>query len=123
VLAARDKVMDARRKGVDPGTGQKPRTHASRERLRKYLAEEPTRLDHTFDVLIDTYAEAFGQDAADAFKKAIIAWHAGVEVAVESDKPPIKPPVQKKARTASQLMPSCSQAATIIRDGRRIRPG
>jgi hypothetical protein len=106
VLAARDKVTDARRKGVDPGTGRKPRTHASRERLRKYLAEEPTRLDHTFDVLIDTYSESFGQDAADAFKKAIIAWHAGIEVAAESDKPPTEPPFQPKhARRVSSCLP------------------
>ena len=82
-LALLDKVMDARRQGVDPDTGSKPRTHASRERLRKYLAEEPARLEHTFDVLIDTYAEAFGQDAGDAFKKAIRAWHGGIDVATE----------------------------------------
>jgi hypothetical protein len=99
VLAARDKVMDARRKGVDPGTGQKPRTQASRERLRKYLAEEPTRLDHTFDVLIDTYAEAFGLDAADAFEKAIVAWHAGIEVRSNQAAPPEEQPaVRRKPR-------------------------
>jgi hypothetical protein len=106
VLAARDKVMDARRKGVDPGTGQKPRTHASRERLRKYLAEEPARLDHTFNVLIDTYAEAFGQDTADAFKKAVIAWHAGIEVALETNEPPTESPSQPKhARRSSSCLP------------------
>ncbi|HEY8748407.1 MAG TPA: hypothetical protein VIM11_10555 [Tepidisphaeraceae bacterium] len=82
-LAALDKVMDARRRGIDPGTGNKPCTHASRERLRKYLAEEPARLEHSFEVLIGTYADAFGQDAADAFKKAIIARHAGIEVTCE----------------------------------------
>ena len=104
VLAARDKVMDARRKGVDPGTGRKPRAHASRERLRKYLAEEPTRLDHTFDVLIDTYAEAFGQDAADAFKKAIIAWHAGIKVVVDCNDSPNNGPVQPRS---AQRISSC----------------
>jgi len=83
VLAARDKVTDARRKGVDPGTGQKPHTHASRERLKKYLAEEPARLDHTFEVLIGTYADAFGQEASEAFRKAIVARHAGIEVVGE----------------------------------------
>jgi hypothetical protein len=81
-LAELDKVTDARRQGVDPGTGRKPRTHVARERLRKYLAEEPARLEHSFDALIDTYAEGFGSEAADAFRKAITAWHAGIEVAV-----------------------------------------
>jgi hypothetical protein len=104
VLAARDKVMDARRKGVDPGSGQKPRTHASRERLRKYFDEEPTRLDHTFDVLIDTYAEAFDQDAAEAFKKAIIAWHAGIEVGSDQATPSDEP--QAVRRTSRRPVPS-----------------
>lgn len=83
-LTALDKVLDARRCGVDPGTGSKPRTHASRERLRQYLIEEPARLEHTFDVLMDTYADAFGRGAADAFRKAIHAWRAGVEVIGEN---------------------------------------
>lgn len=57
-LAVLDKVLDARRRGVDPTIGCKPRTHAACERLRKYLVEEPARLEHTFDVLMDTYADA-----------------------------------------------------------------
>jgi hypothetical protein len=133
VLAARDKVMEARRKGVDPGTGQKPRTQASRERLKKYLAEEPTRLDHTFDVLIDTYAEAFGQDAADAFKKAIIAWHAGLEVRSDQATPPEEPPaVRRKTRRpvpSSRLpVPSPLESAVAAgafgqdESGKPIRP-
>jgi hypothetical protein len=130
-LAALDKVTDARRKGVDPGTGNKPRTHASRERLRKYLAEEPARLEHTFDVLLDTYAEGFGQDAAEAFKKAIIAWHAGIDVALESDKPPTEPPAQPKhARRLSSCLPvpkplrSSVMAGVFGQDerGKAIRP-
>ncbi len=104
VLAARDKVMNARRKGVDPATGQKPRTHASRVRLMKYFNEEPTRLDHTFDVLTDTYAEAFGQDAANAFKKAIIAWHAGIEVRSDQATSPDEP--QAVRRTSRRSVPS-----------------
>jgi hypothetical protein len=34
-------------------------------------------------VLIGTYADAFGPQAGDAFKKAIIAWHAGIPVVGE----------------------------------------
>jgi hypothetical protein len=88
-----DKVMDARRKGIDPGTGQKPRTHASRERLRKYLAEEPGRLEHTFSILIETYENAFGPEAAQAFAKFIRARHAGIPVQVEGAivAEPVKP--------------------------------
>jgi|SRR5665213_411352 len=82
-LAALDKLMDARRRGIDPGTGNKPRTHASRERLRKYLTEEPARLEHTFHILIETYENAFGVDAAAAFAKCIRARYAGIPVEVE----------------------------------------
>lgn len=126
------KVMDARRRGIDPGTGNKPRTHASRERLRKYLAEEPARLEHTFDVLIGTYRDAFGQEAADAFRKAIIAWHAGIDVvgegahASESKRCVRK---EQKARASSCLpVPkplSSSIAAGIFgrdENGKPIRP-
>jgi len=83
-LAALDQVLDARRRGVDPATGRKPRTYAARERLRKYLVDEPARLEHMFDVLMDTYADAFGRGAADAFRKAIHACRAGVEVIGEN---------------------------------------
>lgn len=132
-LAALDKVMDARRRGIDPGTGNKPRTHASRERLRKYLAEEPARLEHSFEVLIGTYADAFGQDAAEAFKKAIIARHAGIEVTCEkSDVAPEPPRSVRKERTsrASSLLPvprplqSSVAAGVFGRDenGKPIRP-
>lgn len=78
-----DIVTDARRRGIDPATGKKPRTHASRERLRRYVADEPGRLEHAFTVLIDTYRDAFGDDAADAFQKAIRAWHSGIEVVAD----------------------------------------
>jgi len=118
-LAALDKVMDARRKGIDPGTGNKPRTHASRERLRKYLAEEPARLDHTFDVLIGTYAGTFGQDAGDAFKKAIIAWHAGISVVGEgADSVESKQSLRKARRVrASSHLPVPKPLASSIAAG------
>jgi len=82
-------------------------------------------------VLIGTCAEVSGQDAADAFRKAISAWHAGIEVALESDKPPIEPPVQKKhARRVSSSLPvpmplrSSVAAGVFGRDehGKPIRP-
>jgi len=121
-LAALDKVMDARRRRVDPATGKVPRTHSARERLRKYLAEEPGRLEHAFAVLIGTYEEGFGQEAAEAFRKAIIAWHAGVEVSADHATPHtrrIRPvlPVPKPLR-------SSVDTAVFGRDehGKPIRP-
>jgi hypothetical protein len=75
--------MDARRRGVDPDTGQKLRTHASREGLRKYLSEESGRLENTFRILIETYENSFGSEAADAFKKCVRARHADIPVEAE----------------------------------------
>lgn len=132
-LAALDKVLDARRRGVDPGTGSKPRTHAARERLRKYLIEEPARLEHRFDVLMDTYADAFGRGAGDAFRKAIHAWRAGVEVIGENrtGESVAAPVASGRASRASSSLPvprplrASVTAGVFGRDenGRSISPG
>jgi hypothetical protein len=98
-LKALDTAMDARRKGLDPGTGKPPRTHAARERLRKYLAEEPVRLEHAFQVLIETYENAFGVEAAAAFAKCIQARHAGIPVEADAKSKPA-------ARQASDTQPT-----------------
>jgi hypothetical protein len=66
--------------------GKPPRTHASKEKLRRLFQEQPARIEHAFTVLMDVYANVFGDDAADAFTKAIRAWHAGIEVT--TNKPP-----------------------------------
>lgn len=52
--------------------------------MEKLFKEAPPRLEREFDTLIDVYEKAFGADAADAFRKAIRAWHAGVEVIGET---------------------------------------
>ena len=88
-----DAVMDARRSGVDPRTGKAPRTAKQREALEKLFKEEPSRLEREFDTLIDVYEEVFGAVAADAFRKAIRAWHAGVEVIGEA--PPTPRPLSE----------------------------
>ena len=62
-LRAIDAVLDVRRLDIDPGTGKVPKTHVSKERLRKYLKEEPEKLEHTYRILIETYENAFGPDA------------------------------------------------------------
>jgi hypothetical protein len=83
-----DAVMDARRSGVNPHNGKAPRTAKQREVREKLFKEEPPRLEREFDTLIDVYEEVFGEMAADAFRKAIRAWHAGVEVIGESPPTP-----------------------------------
>ena len=67
LLAAIDGTTDARRRGIDPRTGGTARTHASREKLRRNLEHEPARLERAFLTLVGTYANAFGEVAADAF--------------------------------------------------------
>lgn len=90
-LADLDALTEARRFGVDPVTGKKPRTEKQKENLKRKFAEEPPRLEHAFETLMDVYEEAFGKDATDAFRKAIRAWHAGVDVVSETR--PVFPPL------------------------------
>lgn len=107
-----DAITDARRMGVDPRNGRPPRTATQREALEKLFNEEPPRLERLFDTLIDVYEEAFGADAADAFRKAIRAWHAGVEVIGEA--PPTPPPLS-----------AAIDAGTfgVEEDGAHVNPG
>jgi len=124
-LATIDKVSEARRTGIDPRTGKKPGTHAARERLRKELAEKPAKLEHSFNVLIDTYGEGFGQDAADAFRKAIRAWHAGIPVQSESE-PSERPPAARPSSSLPVPTPLRSSVNAGIfghdENGKPIRP-
>jgi hypothetical protein len=83
VLRDLDTVMDVRRQGIDSKTGKPPRTHASRENLRRHHQGEPKRLEHYFHILMETYENAFGIEAADAFTKCIRARHAGIPVELE----------------------------------------
>jgi hypothetical protein len=83
LLCDLDAVMEARRTGVDPATGRQPRTSRQRNALQKMFAEEPKRLEHAFEVLMDVYEDAFGSKAVSAFRKAIRARHGGVEVISE----------------------------------------
>ena len=87
-LAQLDAAADAARRKVDPATGKRPRSHAARERLDRYLAAEPERLRRWFDILVGTYGAAFGSDAADAFARAVRARHAGVDVVADGRRGP-----------------------------------
>jgi hypothetical protein len=84
VLAEGDAISDARRCGTDPRTGGRPTTRAAQERLQKYLAEEPARLDRSWQSLLGAHEAAFGEAAADAFAKALLARHAGIPVVAEA---------------------------------------
>jgi hypothetical protein len=146
VLHDLDAVLDARRLGIDPATGKPPRTDAAKDRLLKLFATEPGRLERWWQTLMDTYEEAFGSDAADAFGKALRARHAGISViaeeshattppAVTIEETPVQPRIRKQVRheprriTARLLvarpLPSAVAAGHFGQDdrGRPIRPG
>lgn len=101
-LRAHDTFAQARRRGVDPTTGN---------RLVKSLAEAPERQDHAFDVLMLTYRDAFGDQAAEAFAKAIRARHAGVEVSAGSRSGIAIPPTSSAPSTSPDAPMSKSVAA------------
>jgi hypothetical protein len=142
VLHERDAVLDARRCGVDPATGKPPRTPTTRERLRKFFETEPARLEQRYQTLMDTYEEAFGAEAREAFDKALRARRAGIPVVAESKSPIVAAPAapsenregQHSARTSRRVvarlpvpkpLPSAVAAGHFGQDehGRNIRPG
>jgi hypothetical protein len=79
-----DAVLDARLRGVDPRNNKAPMLAEAKERLKKFFETEPARLEHWYSNLLGVYEDAFGREAAEAFDKAVRAWHAGVEVVPES---------------------------------------
>jgi hypothetical protein len=98
-----DAVLNARRRGIDPGTGRPPQTQAGREELQQRLNKVAGRLEHAFAALMDTYGSAFGQAAQEAFTKAVRAWHGGIEVAsLRKTPPPSDSPAAKEPRTHAE---------------------
>jgi hypothetical protein len=106
-----DAVLDARRRGVDPRNGKAPMLAPARERLQKFFHTEPARLEHWFDNLLGVYQDAFGQEAAEAFGKAVRAWHAGVEVVTESNTR-TRPPTAANGRQNTTTFCAGSKAHT-----------
>jgi hypothetical protein len=98
-----DAVLDARRRGVDPRNNKAPMLAPARERLQKFFQTEPARLEHWFDNLLGAYQDAFGQEAAEAFGKAVRAWHAGVDVVAESG-PKAAPPAPATSGESSEAV-------------------
>src|SRR5665213_2928498 len=82
-LRALDKVLDARRRGVNPKTGRPPVTKEDRDGLPDFLQYEVERCERWWQTLMDTYEEAFGPEAADAFGKAIRARYAGITILIQ----------------------------------------
>jgi hypothetical protein len=112
-----DTVLDARRRGVDPSTGKPPQTDATRGRLRERLTKEAERLEHSFNVLMETYGSAFGPAAQEAFTKAVRAWHGGIEVASHRKTPPPSvSPAPKEPRAYAET----STKPQVRRNGRRV---
>lgn len=87
ILRDLDAVQDARRRGIDPATGKPPRLPTSRQQLQQRLESAQQRLERSFQTLRDTYEEAFGPEAADAFEKAVRARHAGIPVVLKDTVP------------------------------------
>jgi hypothetical protein len=100
-LVELDVVLDARRRGVDPRNNKKPMLPQAKERLQTFFEKEPARLEHWYRTLMATYDEAFGENAARAFEKAIRAWHAGIEVTAEKPAAALPPPAVEPTPTKS----------------------
>lgn len=73
-------IEEAKRTGINPKTGTRPRTEKAREQLRRYLETAPSEIQQTLDILVGVYEDAFGASAASAFREAIEARHAGIAV-------------------------------------------
>lgn len=129
-----DAVLDARRRGVDPRNNKAPMLAEAKERLEKFFETEPARLERWFTSLMGSYESAFGPEAADAFSKAVRAWHAGIEVVGPEHRqsPATKVPAVRRIQKvrASSALPvprplRASVAAGIFgcdEDSKPIRP-
>lgn len=117
VLTELDDISDAKRRGVDPKTQAKPTSRGSKERLKKYLDEEPGRLERSWQALIGVHESAFGKEAADAFAKAIRARHAGIAVVTQSGSPA---PVGMPTAIEPTLVAPVSDKTRPGRERRRI---
>jgi hypothetical protein len=102
VLRELDAVLDARRNGVDPRNNKAPMLKEAKERLQKFFETEPARLERWWQALMDTYEQAFGPAAADAFGKALRARHAGIPVTAEKPRAVTPPPAAVTEETPAQ---------------------
>ena len=135
ILRDLDTVMDARRRGIDSTTGKVPRTQVSREHLKRYHQDEPKRLEQYFNILMETYENAFGAEAANAFAKCIRARHAGIPIEIanrmadldSADRCPTPRPAVKRKSPASLPVPKPLPEAIAAghfgeEDGKSLKP-
>jgi hypothetical protein len=129
-------LLDARRRGVDPATGKAPRADSVRKRLAERFANEPGQLEGRKKALLGSYADAFGDEAADAFAKAVGAWHSGIEVVADVQPLPSMPasvqePTKPRAKRSSRhVLPSPVPLPAAVKsgqfgyeeDGKPVRP-
>jgi hypothetical protein len=88
-----DAAAAAARLSISPSTGRKAAS-----------GNEPGRLKRWYESLLGAYRDWFGEEAADAFDKAVRAWHARIEVVIDNglarddpsqnDPPRLDPPIQ-----------------------------
>jgi hypothetical protein len=95
-------AADAARLGVDPTTGKTPIGQDGRQRLEAARRTEPGRLQRWYENLLGAYRDLFGDEAADAFDKAVRAWHARIEVIVDKG-------LAKTHLSAPAHRPDCGQ--------------
>jgi len=117
VLAEQDEIADARRRGVDPKTKAKPTSRGGSERLKKFFETEPARLERSWKAFIGTYEAAFGDEAAEAFNKAIRARHAGVRVVTQEQ----SRPESEKQINAPTVPPAVSSTDTGDAEGFHVK--
>ena len=122
-----DALADAARLGVDPTTGKPPAGDVGLQRLEAARHTEPGRLHRWYESLLGAYRDWFGDEAADAFDKAVRAWHARIEVVVEnglaatnprlpSDPPTRQPITVVVAQTESHDAAATALPATVAED-------
>lgn len=92
-----DTLLDARRRNVDPKTKRRPPTAEKQQALHTKVNEQIDRLERWWNNLQETYAEAFGEQAAHAFGESIRARHAGMKVVAFGDQPSPSAGVQAPA--------------------------
>lgn len=92
LLADLDALADAKRRGIDPATGNPPRTAARKAAIEKRLLDEPELLERGLEEMMNAYQQGYGSDAGEEFRKAIFARHHGIEVLAEAPMP-IHPPL------------------------------
>jgi hypothetical protein len=72
VLRDLDRVLDARRRGVDPRNNKPPMLKEAKERLKIFFDTEPGRLDRWWQTLMDTYEQAFGPGSQTETSRALL---------------------------------------------------